>query len=67
MTNLTPAANVQAAAAAGLLVTGLEHVLSLHGITLTPDVANGMTAFAAVMVAHLWDVMTGQNAAQPPK
>lgn len=65
MTNLTPAANVQAAAAAGLLVTGLEHVLSAHGITLTPDVANGMTAFAAVLVAHVWDMVTGQNVPGP--
>lgn len=62
MTNLIPAANVQAAAAAGLLVTDLEHVLSLHGITLSSDVANGLAAFAAVLVAHVWDIITGQNA-----
>lgn len=67
MTNLTPAANVQAAAVAGLLVTGLEHILSLHGITLTPDIANGLTALSAVLVAHIWDMVTGQNVTQPPK
>lgn len=67
MANVTPAANVQAAAAAGLLVTGLEHALSAHGITLSPDIANGLTALAAVLVAHVWDMVTGQNTPQPPK
>lgn len=61
MTNITPAANVQAAAAAGLIITLLEDVLSRHGVTLSPDIANGLTAFAAVMVAHVWDMLTGDN------
>ena len=63
MTNLTPAANVQAAAVAGLLITVLEDVLSRHGVTLSPDIANGLTAFAAILVAHLWDMLTGGNVA----
>lgn len=61
MQNLTPAANVQAAALAGVIITVLEDVLARHGVTLTPDVANGLTAFAAVLVAHVWDVITGEN------
>lgn len=61
MTNLTPAANIQAAAFSGLIVTILEDVLSRHGVTLTPDIANGLTAFTAILVAHIWDVVTGEN------
>ncbi len=61
MQKLTPAANVQAAALAGLIITVLEDLLARHGVTLTPDVANGLTAFAAVLVAHVWDVITGEN------
>lgn len=65
MPSFKPAANVQAAAIAGIIVTTLEDVLSRHGITLSPDIANGLTAFAAVLVAHAWDVITGQNTPQP--
>lgn len=61
MTNITPAANIQAAAAAALIITVLEDILSRHGVTLSPDIANGLTAFAAVLVAHVWDVITGEN------
>lgn len=66
MADFKPAQNVQAAIVAGALVTAAQHALSAYGYTLSPDVANGLTAFVTVLVAHVWDVCTGQNAPCAP-
>lgn len=64
MNPLTIAPNVQAAAVAGMLIELLEHFLSGYGYSLPPDMGNALTGLVAVIVAHGWDVLTGQNKQQ---
>lgn len=66
MSNLLPAQNIQAAAVAGVIMTTLQHALSTYGYSLSPDVANGLTALVTVLVAHAWDVLTGQGTPPTP-
>ena len=66
MANLVPASNLQAAAVAGAIVTLIQHFVVSQGGNISPDVANALTALTTVLVAHLWDVVTGENDV-PPK
>lgn len=61
MPNIMPANNVVAGAVAGAVVTIGQHYMVNYGIQITPDVSNSLTVAVSVGVAHLWDVMTGQN------
>jgi hypothetical protein len=58
---MLPALNVQCAAAAAFLMGIALHVLASHGITYPPDVANGMTGFVAILIAHICDMATGDT------
>lgn len=61
MANLIPASNLQAAAVAGAIVTIVQHFVVSQGGEISPDIANALTALVTVLVAHLWDVVTGEN------
>lgn len=66
MNTLVPAANIQAAYVAGLAMIGLQHALSAYGYSLPPDIANGLSAFVTVLVAHAWDVLTAVPSTAAP-
>lgn len=59
------APNVQLAAVAAFLATLIEWAFSSYGHPLPPTVADGLPGFLAVVVAHGYDVLTGENKARP--
>lgn len=60
--NIAP--NVQAAAIAAVIAPIILHVFSAYGMSLPPDAAAALPGAIAVIVAHVWDVATGEN--KPP-
>ena len=68
MSNLTPQPNVIAGYAAGLIVTGLNHGLTVsYGVQIPPDVSVALTALVTALVPHVYDALTLPPAAPPPK
>lgn len=61
MDNLKPATNVQLGAAAGFVSAVVLHICQANGIVIPPDVANALPCVFAVIIAHVWDVATGEN------
>lgn len=66
MANLTPASNVQAATVAGFIAVCILHICAANGIIIPPDVADALPSVLVIIVAHLWDVFTGENKPCPP-
>lgn len=65
MLNLTPAGNLIAGAVAAA-VTGVGgHYAVSYGIPITPDMALTIPTAVGFIVAHAYDVMTGQNVPAP--
>ncbi len=63
---LKPAANLVAGGIAGTVVAvGAHYAKVTYNLQLTPDIADGLTYSVAVIVAHVWDVLTGQNVPPP--
>jgi hypothetical protein len=65
MANLTPASNVQAATIAGFLAVLVEHLCAANGIVIPSDVSAALPGVLIVLVAHLWDMATGDNVKKP--
>lgn len=61
MPNMIPATNIQAAAIAGLVVTLIEHVCAANGINIPSDVSDALPGLLALIVAHIADMITGDN------
>jgi hypothetical protein len=59
--NPVPAANIQAAAFAGVVMSVIEHYMAAYGHPLPPDIAPPVAAFVTVIVGHVWDMATGGN------
>jgi hypothetical protein len=59
------APNVQWAAIATFIAACIEHGFAAYGYTLPPDIAAGLPGFIAIVVAHIYDVRTGDNQARP--
>lgn len=59
--NITPATNVQVAAIAGFIAVLVEHICKANAIIIPDDVSTAMPGAIAVLVAHIWDVCTGDN------
>lgn len=55
------APNVQLAAIAAFLAACVEHAFVSYGYTLPPDISTGLPGFIAIVVAHIYDVVTGDN------
>ena len=68
MQNLAPQNNVMAGYAAGLIVAGLNHGLTVsYGMQIPPDVSVGLTALVTALVPHLYDVLVpAEPLAAPP-
>lgn len=69
MPNLIPQNNVLAGYAAGLIVAGTDHVLTVsYGVKIPPDVAVSLTALLTALVPHVYDALTLPPASlAPPK
>lgn len=70
MATITPASNLQAATVAGFIATLVLHVCAANDITIPPDVADALPGLFALLVAHIWDMVTGENkpcSEQPPQ
>lgn len=65
MANLVPANNVTAGAFGGFVTVLVLHVCAANNIVIPPDVADALPYAFAVVIAHVYDVISGQN--QPPK
>lgn len=61
MANLTPASNIQAATVAGFIAVCVLHVCQANGIIIPQDVADALPGVLAIIVAHVWDVLNGEN------
>ena len=59
--NVAPASNVQAATVAAFLSALIEHVCTQYGYAMSPDMEASLPAVIAIVVAHLWDMFTGEN------
>jgi hypothetical protein len=62
MVNITPATNVQAATVAGFIAVIIEHVCAANGVDIPPDVSAALPGILVIVVAHVWDMCTGENA-----
>lgn len=60
------ATNVQLAAVAAFLAACVEHAFASYGYVLPPDISTGLPGFIAIVVAHGYDVITGENKKCPP-
>jgi hypothetical protein len=65
MPSLKPANNVVAAAIAGAVSGVSQHFAVSYGVTITPDMQNAITLAVVVGVAHICDLITGQNVPPP--
>jgi uncharacterized membrane protein len=63
--NVQPANNIQLAAVAGFTALLVEHLCQANGITIPTDIADALPGVMAILVAHLYDLFTGEN--KPPK
>lgn len=61
MPNIIPAGNVQAAIIAGFFSVIIEHVSKAHGYELPEDISASLPAVMTIIVAHVWDMITGGN------
>lgn len=61
MVNTVPAGNVQAAAVAGMITIGILHICAANNIIIPQDVSDSISLAMPVIVAHLWDMLTGGN------
>lgn len=66
MANIVPATNIQAAAVAGFITTLILHVCAANGIVIPPDVADALPGVLALLVAHISDMVTGDNKKTTP-
>lgn len=64
MTSLKPASNVIAATVAGAISGASDHLMVRYGVNISPDSQVALTVGIMTAVAHLWDVVTGQNVPQ---
>jgi ABC-type uncharacterized transport system permease subunit len=60
--NVTPASNVTAGAFGGFVTVLVLHVCAANNIVIPPDVADSLPYAFAVVIAHLYDMLTGGNA-----
>jgi hypothetical protein len=63
--NFAPDKNLQCAALAGVLTTIGVHVLGRYGIEVTADESAGLVGFVTLLIAHAWDMLTGDNKSPP--
>ncbi len=59
--NLKPAGNVVAAMVAGSVSGVSDHLVVKYGVTISPDTQIAITVGVMTFVAHIWDLVTGQN------
>ncbi len=59
--NLKPAGNVVAAMVAGSVSGVSDHMAVKYGMTISPDTQIAITVGVMTLVAHVWDLITGQN------
>lgn len=59
--NIQPASNIQAATVAGFIAVCVLHTCQANGIVIPPDVADALPGVLAILVAHLWDCLSGDN------
>jgi hypothetical protein len=65
MPSVKPAPNVAAAAIAGAVAGVSQHFVVKYGIDISPDTQDAITGVVMIGVAHLWDMVTGQNVPAP--
>lgn len=61
MANITPANNVTAGAFAGFITVLILHVCAANNIVIPPDVADSLPYAISVVIAHVYDMITGGN------
>ena len=61
MGNYTPSNNIIFAFLAGFDTTLLLHFCASYGYTPSPDIAAALPAAIALLMAHIWDIVTGDN------
>ncbi len=66
MVSLKPSDNVVAASIAGAVAGISDHLAVKYGFAISPDAQIAITVGVMTAVAHVWDVITGQNIV-PPK
>lgn len=61
MANLLPANNITAGTFGGFIAVLVLHVCAANGIVIPPDVADSLPYAFAVLIAHAYDVLSGDN------
>lgn len=59
--NISPASNIQAATVAAFLAVCVLHICAANNIIIPPDIADALPGVLAIVVAHIYDLATGDN------